>query len=194
MPTIEDLATELAALRRRVDASESVLAIHELKARYGDLVDGRFARGRMVDDDRLAEVATAVAALFTEDGIWDGGPGLGSVQGRDAIAARLRTPTLSFSRHLFTSPRIEVDGDRASSALEPSVPLHPTRRHGVLDVRVRGRHLRAGRWCVAPRFDAADHRVLRPGRARMGPGVRLNTWGARCSREIGVCPMHTVDA
>jgi len=115
VPTIEELATELAALRRRVDAAESVLAIQELKARYGDLVDGRFARGRVVDDDRLAEVATAIAALFTEDGIWDGGPGLGSVQGRDAIAARLRTPTLSFSRHLFTSPRIEVDGERASA-------------------------------------------------------------------------------
>ncbi len=115
MPTTAELAAGLAALRRRVDASESVLAIQELKARYGDLVDARFARGRVVDDDRLAEVADAIAALFTEDGTWDGGPGLGSVQGRDAIAARLRTPTLAFSRHLFVSPRIEVEDDRASA-------------------------------------------------------------------------------
>ncbi len=115
MPTTEELAAELAALRRRVDASESVLAIQELKARYGDLVDARFARGRVVDDDRLTELTDAIAALFTEDGIWDGGPGLGSVQGRDAIAARLRAPTLTFSRHLFTSPRIEVEEDRASA-------------------------------------------------------------------------------
>jgi SnoaL-like domain len=114
VPTTDELATELAALRRRVDASESVLAIQELKARYGDLVDRRFARGRVVEDDRLAELAGAIAALFTEDGTWDGGPGLGSVLGRDAIAARLRTPTLAFSRHLFVAPRIEVDGDRAS--------------------------------------------------------------------------------
>ena len=118
MPTTEELAAELAELRRRVDTCESVLAIQALKARYGDLVDRRFSRGRVVDAELLGELADAVAALFTEDGTWDGGPGLGSVQGRAAIADRLRTPTLVFSRHHFVTPRIEVDGDRASARWE----------------------------------------------------------------------------
>ena len=33
--------------------------------------------------------------------------------GREAIAARLADSTLTFSRHLFMKPRIDVDGDRA---------------------------------------------------------------------------------
>ena len=44
MDTVEDLARELEALRRRVDAAEGVLQIQELKARYGELVDARAAR------------------------------------------------------------------------------------------------------------------------------------------------------
>ena len=36
----------------------------------------------------LATVADSVAALFTDDGEWDGGPGLGLVKGRAASSAR----------------------------------------------------------------------------------------------------------
>jgi hypothetical protein len=113
MPTIEELAAEVSALRRRVEASEAVLEIQALKARYGDLVDQRFSAGEVVDDLTLDRVAGEVAALFTVDGTWDGGPGLGRAVGRAAIAARLARPTLTFSRHLFVKPRIRVAGDRA---------------------------------------------------------------------------------
>jgi len=115
MPTIEELAHELAALRTRLDSCEGVLALQALKARYGELVDQRYSGGAIVDDTRLGQLAEAAADLFTVDGVWDGGPGLGQAVGRAAIADRLRTPTLSFSRHLFVKPRIEVDGDRASA-------------------------------------------------------------------------------
>src|SRR5450755_1826314 len=54
MPTIDELARELTALRVRVDASEGVLALQALKARYGELVDQRFSGGGIVDDARLA--------------------------------------------------------------------------------------------------------------------------------------------
>jgi hypothetical protein len=118
MVTVEELAAEVAALRRRVASSESVLAIQSLKARYGQLVDQRFAAGAVVDADALAHVAEGVAALFTTDGVWDGGPGLGRVTGRPAIAARLREPTLTFSRHFFVNPRIDVDGDTAEARWE----------------------------------------------------------------------------
>jgi hypothetical protein len=113
MPTIEGLESEIASLRGRVESTESLLALQALKARYGDLVDQRFSRGERVDPDSLRRLAEAAAQLFTEDAVWDGGPGLGRHVGRAAIAARLARPTLAFSRHLFVKPRIGVDGDRA---------------------------------------------------------------------------------
>jgi hypothetical protein len=114
MTTIEELTAEVAALRQRVEASEAVLELQALKARYGELVDRRFASGRVVDGPTLATVSDSAAALFTEDGTWDGGPSLGVATGRRAIAARLAQPTLTFSRHLFVKPRIAVTGDQAT--------------------------------------------------------------------------------
>jgi hypothetical protein len=125
VPTIEELAGDLAALRRRVEAAEAVLEIQALKARYGELVDQRFRRGEVVDAESLARVAASAAELFTVDAVWDGGPGLGSVTGRDAIAGRLASPRLAFSRHLFVKPRIEVDGERATARWDL---LSPCRR------------------------------------------------------------------
>jgi len=122
MPTIEDLAAEVLSLRHRVEATEGVLHIQELKARYGELVDQRFARGEIVDDTTLRRVTDEAASLFTVDGVWDGGPGLGSVTGRAAIADRLCTTTLIFSRHLFVKPRIRVEGDRASARWDLLAP------------------------------------------------------------------------
>jgi hypothetical protein len=113
MPTIDELAAEVATLRRRVDTGESILQLQALKANYGELVDRRYSSGVVVDDATLERIAGEAAALFTVDGVWDGGPGLGVVTGRPAIAARLRAPTLSFSRHLFVKPRIHVEGDHA---------------------------------------------------------------------------------
>jgi SnoaL-like domain len=125
MTTIEELAADVAALRERLAWSEGVLAIHALKARYGDLVDRRFSMGAVVDADTLGAVAQEIAALFTVDGTWDGGPGLGSVTGRPGIAARLREPTLTFSRHFFMNPRIDVDGETGKARWDL---LSPCRR------------------------------------------------------------------
>ena len=121
--TVDDLAAEVAALRRRVEAAEATLAVHELKSRYAELVDARYDRGRVVDADRLAALAEEIAALFTTDAEWDGGPALGAARGRDAIAARMRQPTLTFSRHLFLKPRIGVDGDRAHARWDLLAPI-----------------------------------------------------------------------
>jgi len=125
MGTIEDLAARVDAVERRLAAAEGVLAVQDLKARYGELVDQRFARGTVIDAPSLARVAHAVADLFTPDGVWDGGPGLGTATGRRAIAARLCEPTLDFSRHLFVNPRIHIDGERATGRWEL---LSPCRR------------------------------------------------------------------
>jgi hypothetical protein len=105
-------------LERRLDAAESVLAIQDLKARYATVVDARFARGAVVDRAALEDLAAQAADLFCEDGEWNGGPGLGVARGRVEIAARLAAPTLVFSRHFFMTPRITVDGDRATGRWE----------------------------------------------------------------------------
>jgi hypothetical protein len=125
MKSVEELASAVAVLQRRVDASESVLAIQALKARYGQLVDQRFSGGEVVAPDALVTVADAIAALFTSDGVWDGGPALGKVTGRPDISARLREPTLSFSRHFFMNPRIDVAGETARGTWDL---LSPCRR------------------------------------------------------------------
>ncbi len=113
MATLEELEQQITALRTRVDAAESVQAIQSLKANYAMLVDARFVKGAQVEAARMAEVADQIAALFTEDGVWDGGPALGLATGREEIAARMREPTLVFSWHFFLKPRIEVEGDTA---------------------------------------------------------------------------------
>jgi hypothetical protein len=113
MSTLEQLTAEVAALRTRLDAAEAVQAIHNLKARYAQLVDERYARGKVAAPEKVAEIAEQIAGLFTADGVWDGGPALGVSTGREQIAARMREPTLVFSWHFFLKPQIHVDGDRA---------------------------------------------------------------------------------
>jgi SnoaL-like protein len=111
---MEELAGEVQRLRARVEATEAVLAIHELKAHYADLVDRRWVKGAFAEDEYVAVLAADIAATFTEDGVWDGGPVLGTAYGRAEIAERMRTSTLTFARHFFVKPRIHVDGDRAT--------------------------------------------------------------------------------
>ncbi|HEY5110275.1 MAG TPA: nuclear transport factor 2 family protein, partial [Acidimicrobiales bacterium] len=89
-----------------------------LKAGYAALVDARFARGAVVDRATLGDLARRAAGLFCEDGEWDGGPGLGVARGREEIAARLAAPSIVFSRHFFVTPRIAVEGDRATGRWE----------------------------------------------------------------------------
>ncbi len=125
MPTSEELAAEVARLSRRVEHCEAVLEIQALKARYGELVDRRFPGGRPAADEVLVDLGERIASLFTEDGVWNGGPALGEAVGRAAIAARLAQPTLTFARHLFANPRITVEGDRAEGRWDL---LSPCRR------------------------------------------------------------------
>jgi hypothetical protein len=120
--SVEELAAEVADLRDRVAAAEAALALHELKARYAGLVDARYEAGGVVGPERLATLAEEIADLFTPDAVWDGGSALGVTEGREAIAARMRAPTLLFSRHLFLSPRIRVAGGRAEARWDLLAP------------------------------------------------------------------------
>ena len=113
MGPIDELTQQVAELRVRVEAAEAVQAIQNLKARYAQLVDERYVRGKVAPDEKVAAIAEQIAALFTADGVWDGGPALGVSTGREQIAARMRAPTLVFSWHFFLKPQIHVDGERA---------------------------------------------------------------------------------
>jgi hypothetical protein len=118
----DDLAKRLAILEQRVQAALDVQAIERLKARYAQLVDARYSRGGAVEPAKLQEIARQIAALFTEDGVWDGGRALGVARGRAEIAARMAEPTLLFSRHYFLQPRIHVEGDRADARWDLLAP------------------------------------------------------------------------
>ncbi len=112
---------ELAALTARVQALEAVDAIRRLKAHYAELVDSRYAKGAPRSAAELAPISAAIAALFTEGAVWDGGA-LGVCTGRDAIRERMAAPTLHFSRHYFVNADIRVDGDRARGRWELLAP------------------------------------------------------------------------
>lgn len=113
MGPIDELTRQVAELRVRLEAAEAVQAIQNLKARYAQLVDERYVRGKVAPEEKVAAIAEQIAALFTTDGVWDGGPALGVSTGREQIAARMRAPTLVFSWHFFLKPQIHVEGDRA---------------------------------------------------------------------------------
>ena len=115
MPTPEQLAARVVALEARLAEVEAVQAIEKLKARYAELVDGRYQSEGPKSADEVGEIADEIVQLFSEDAVWDGGEKLGVWTGRDAIRKRFVDPTLQFTLHYFMNPRIEVDGDRAEA-------------------------------------------------------------------------------
>lgn len=115
-------ADRLAALEARIRVLEDVESIRRLKARYGELVDCRYRKGRPVGAKELSVLADEIAALFTEDAVWDGGSSLGVCRGRAAIRERFAEPTLHFSWHFFVKPQIRVEGDRATARWDILAP------------------------------------------------------------------------
>lgn len=92
----------LAQLESRIRELEDRLAIGELIASYGPLVD--------------AGAAEAAAALWTEDGCYD--VDTGRYDGRDGIAAMVESRghqrlIAGGCAHLTSPPRISLDGDAA---------------------------------------------------------------------------------
>jgi SnoaL-like domain len=111
----------IETLAARVRALEDAEAIRRLKARYAELVDARYERGGPKPPAELERLAGEIAALFTDDAVWEGGA-LGTQTGRAAIRERMAQPTLAFSRHYFVNPQIELAGDRAKARWELLAP------------------------------------------------------------------------
>ena len=80
------------------------LGIKQLKAHYCAYCDDGY------DPD-------GIAALFTEDGIWDGGRTFGKREGRDAIHRHFEAASqrISIARHQVMNPIIPIDGDEATA-------------------------------------------------------------------------------
>jgi uncharacterized protein (TIGR02246 family) len=91
-----------ADLEAQVRALEDVEAIKKLKARYCAQCDDNFN-------------AEGIAALFTEDGVFDAGA-FGKPEGREAIRNHFikAAPALPFAIHMVMNPNIEVRGDSAT--------------------------------------------------------------------------------
>lgn len=92
----------LEAIEKRLQVLEDIEAIKRLKRMYCSYCDDNYD-------------ADALANLFVEDAVWDGGTLRPRIEGRSAIreffvAAKHRLP---FAIHMVLNPIIEVEGDRA---------------------------------------------------------------------------------
>jgi hypothetical protein len=122
MPGNESLEAKVRTLESRLRLLEDVEAIRQLKARYGELVDARYARDGVKPPEQLQKLAGEIADLFSADAVWEGGKALGTCRGRQEIYERFLKPTLRFSWHYFVKPQIHVDGDRATARWDILAP------------------------------------------------------------------------
>ena len=122
MDAAEELRTRVESLEQRLLAVEDVQAIQNLKAHYAELTDRRYGPDGVRPREQIEPIAREIAALFTEDAVWDAGGTLGLCEGREAICARFLEPTLLFSWHYFVKPRITVEGDVARARWDILAP------------------------------------------------------------------------
>jgi SnoaL-like protein len=139
-------------LERRLQALEDAEAIRNLKARYAALCDQQYD-------------ADGIAALFTEDAVWDS-PGLGRFEGREAISSFFRGASKIFSCHPLQPEWPDRSGRRYGAGELVSVhAVHGRhRKPGDVARQHRSRNLRAGgRNLDVPleTVGAADERALR---------------------------------
>lgn len=137
----------MTSLEERLQRLEDRDAIHQLFIDYGRHLDGG-------DID-------AYAALFTEDGEVLLGP-LGRTQGRDNIRAlmgKVLTNRVGSSYHVISSPRVEIDGDHATSEVMWTVIQRDP--DGKPRLTSLGRHVdrlrrESGVWRIAERRGYVD--------------------------------------
>ena len=110
MATVEEL-------EKRIQTLEDLEAIKRLKARYAQLCDERYAKGK----EDLETIVSEFAKLFTEDAVWDGGK-FSVCKGRKEIYEHFMKPTYSFAVHYFTMVNMTIDNNQASGSWILLVP------------------------------------------------------------------------
>ena len=90
----------MSDLESRIRRLEDIEAIKQLKARYCAACDDGY------DPDRLA-------ALFTDDAVWDGGRTFGRVEGREGVRRHFTgaADRITVARHQVMNPIVELDPD-----------------------------------------------------------------------------------
>lgn len=93
--------------------------------------------------------AAALAALFTDDGVWESGT-LARFEGAAAIAAGLDVAPVEFVVHLFLNPLITLAGETASAQWRALLLLNAggAARWGVSHYQVEYRRTAAG-WRIS---------------------------------------------
>lgn len=117
---------DVQAFESRLRRLEDRDAIHQLFVDYGRHLD--------------AGDLDAYAALFADDGEVHLGP-LGVARGRDeirALMAKALDGLVGSSYHIISSPRVEIDGDTATSEVMWTVVQRG--RDGRAELRMIGRH------------------------------------------------------
>ena len=92
------------SVEERLQKLEDVESIRRLKMRYARFCDAGYE-------------AAGIASLFTEDGVWDGRPRFGKVEGRAKIERFFdrASEALTYARHFIVSPMIDVAADGKSA-------------------------------------------------------------------------------
>ena len=109
---VDDLAT-------RIQSIEDIEAIKKLKHQYCHYCDANYD-------------ADGIAALYTEDAIWEGG-GIGKFEGREAIRTFFKgaSKSFNFAIHNVMNPIINVQGDRATGEWKLLQPCTVDGRGGM---------------------------------------------------------------
>jgi ketosteroid isomerase-like protein len=96
------------SIAARLQALEDVEAVRVLMARYHDACDGWDGSGTHKDP-------AAIAALFTEDGVWAVTAREPAPRGPEEIASLARDlQIIPWIIHFVANPNVQVDGDRAA--------------------------------------------------------------------------------
>ena len=134
---------DISALAERLARLEDIQAIERLKYTYCLHCD----RGYDAD---------ALAALFVEDAVWDGGPKRGRIVGREAIRNFFAgiSQRMTYAAHLLANPIIDLQGDTATGRwrmLQPHMARDPEgneRSRWQLGAYVDGFVRVDGRWMI----------------------------------------------
>lgn len=120
---------------QRVAQLEAAEAIRALKARYTALADAKYRLDySRLDADAMRRVAWDQALCFTEDAIWEGGPGFGdSLVGRVQLHDWFQRSPWCFAVHYYGSPQFEIEGNCARGTWRLwQLALREDNRDGVL--------------------------------------------------------------